>query len=195
MTEEWLRTDEYGEVKDTLRACIDFSQRLVADPTYWKWLIIGIHNAVQGCMVIALTHSDGSGAITDKDAQAWRKAYLNDGPWPTKPEKLMRFLDLYDRIKEKGRIDYSNEHFTTNSTQDRSMKKLNDLRNRFIHFTPEGWSLELIALPQIICDCLEMCSSLIRVSGRFRIFVDYKDGELENLISVVTKNCLELTEL
>ncbi len=32
MSEDWLRTDEYGEVRDTLRACVDFSQNWLLTP-------------------------------------------------------------------------------------------------------------------------------------------------------------------
>jgi len=46
--------------------------------------------------------------------------------------------------------------FKPSGTQDRSIKKLNSLRNEFIHFVPKGWSLEVSGLPQIVDDCLDV---------------------------------------
>jgi hypothetical protein len=68
--DNWLRTDEYGEVKQTLRACIDFAQKIPTDIAYSKWLILAMHNLVQGFMVIALTRSDGFGAMRREDCEA-----------------------------------------------------------------------------------------------------------------------------
>jgi hypothetical protein len=189
MTERFLRTNEYCEVRDTLRACLDFYEKSGIDRSYWKWLIIGIHSAVQGCMVIALTHSDGSGAVIPRDAKAWNDALLNDTDLPKLLPKLMCFPELYERIKMPGRIDYSQQHFVPTPSHDRSIKRLNEYRNEFIHYSPKDWSLDLPGIPRLVRDCLEVCSFLISASGRFRIFSEYQEGELKALVAAVSERC------
>lgn len=44
--------------------------------------------------------------------------------------------------------------FTPGLTHDRSMARLNDFRNEFIHFTPKGWALQLAGLPTSCLDGL-----------------------------------------
>ena len=91
-------------------------------------------------MVIALTRSDSFGATDVKQEKAWREAYAKGNPLPTDQEKLLSFLDLYDKIKRKGMLPYSSaERFVPGGSQGRSMKKLNFIRNEFVHFTPKGW--------------------------------------------------------
>lgn len=179
----WLRTDEYEEVGTTLRACRKFIEFAKTDITYWKWVFIALHNAVQGCMVIALTHSDGLGALNPKQERLWRKAHANSENLPPMREKLLSFLELYERTKQKESLPSSTKtRFVPRGTQGRSMKKLNQIRDEFIHFTPKGWALNLCGAPQVAIDCLEVAAFLVAHSGRFCIHASYQEGELINLI-------------
>ncbi len=184
----WLDTDEYEEIVATLRACQHFFSLATQDVTYWKWVFIALHNIVQGCMVIALTRSDSFGAKDAKQEKAWREAYAKGNPLPTDQEKLLSFLDLYDKIKRKGMLQYSSaERFVPRGSQGRSMKKLNFIRNEFVHFTPKGWSLELSGAPRIAIDCLDVAEFLVKRSNRFMIFTSFKEGEMLGLIDELKK--------
>jgi len=37
--------------------------------------------------------------------------------------------------------------FIVKPDHDWAVKKLNELRNQFVHFAPKGWSLDLLGLP------------------------------------------------
>ena len=50
--------------------------------------------------------------------------------------------------------------FLPNGNESRSVRKLNRLRNTFIHFMPQGWSLELSGMPDICLDCLSIVARL-----------------------------------
>lgn len=50
--------------------------------------------------------------------------------------------------------------FKPSGSQGESVKRLNRLRNEFIHFVPKGWSLEISGLPQIFFDCLNIIEFL-----------------------------------
>jgi hypothetical protein len=184
----WLRTDEYEEILATLKACRRFLTLVTEDASYWKWVFIALHNAVQGCMVVALTRSDRFGAIDPEQEREWHEAYARKEKLPRLREKLLSFLKLYEKIKKKGTLQSSAvERFKPTGTQGYSMKKLNEVRDDFIHFTPKGWSLELNGAPQLAIDCLEVAAFLVSNSGRFCIFTSFKDGELLGLIRDLQK--------
>jgi len=155
----YLDTDEEQEVSNALQMAARFSEGLEAEPHLWRWVIIALHNAVQGMMVLSLRHGNGFLALTDKCCQEWMDAHQNGTPYP--PEKLDRFEKLYDKVKHReiGSIG-GNQPFVPQGTEGKNIKRLNRFRNKFIHFTPQGWSLELDGLPQICCDCARLISFL-----------------------------------
>ncbi len=126
----------------------------------WRWVIIALHNATQGFMVLALQHGNGLLALSNRSYKEWFDAYENNKPCPTK-EELDKFLNLYKKVKsnEYGTVG-GNTRFVPAGTQGRSIKKLNEFRNEFIHFTPKGWSLEVDGLPQICLDSLALIEFL-----------------------------------
>lgn len=158
-SQAWLRTDEYEEAASAAEAAADFSSTVLDDPYRWKWVLIAVHNTVQGFMVLALRRGNGLLALRDDIAAAWLKAHREGGPFPK--EKLDNFLNLYAKIKTDAAAGYvHSKRFTPGPTHDRSMKKLNEFRNKFIHFVPMGWSLELAGLPGICIDCLTVANFL-----------------------------------
>lgn len=156
----YYRTDEETEAADALTVSARFAPELASDMRMWRWVIIALHNGVQGFMVLSLRHGNGLLALTDESAAAWLKAYEEDAnEFP--PEQLDSYLGLYKKIKNSkwGTVG-GNQRFVPQGTQGRSIRKLNRIRNEFIHFTPKGWSLELAGLPQICLDALAVVSSL-----------------------------------
>ncbi len=146
----WLETDERQEVFVTLSACHDFLQRASAEIYYWKWVFIALHNAVQGTMVVALKQSDGFGPIRENIRRKWYKEYAETGTPPPIEEKLLWFLALYDKIKESGTLQgHEVSPYSPPGNQDWAMKKLNEIRNEYIHFTPKGWHLDLTDAPDL----------------------------------------------
>lgn len=155
----WLRTNEYEEAVSAAEAAADFSETVLKDPYRWKWVLIAVHNAVQGFMVLALRRGNGLLALRDDIAAEWLKAYRADKTLPK--EKLDNFLNLYAKIKTDAAAGWvHSKPFVSGSTHDQSMKHLNDFRNEFIHFVPKGWSLALAGLPAICLDCLSVARFL-----------------------------------
>ena len=77
-------------------------------------------------------------------------------------EKLDNFLDLYKKIKKPSKMEFyiHSKPFKPSGAQGSSIKKLNSLRNDFVHFVPKSWSLEVTGLPQIFLDCLNIIDFL-----------------------------------
>lgn len=159
MAEHWLRTDEYEEAISALEAASEWIGRIDTKMDYWKWVILAVHNATQGFMVLALRGSDGLRPLRKDVAAAWLEAYRESSEYPV--EKLDSFLDLYKKVKSDTMLFFvHSKKFAPVGSQDRSIKKLNSLRNDFIHFLPKSWSLEVSGLPQICIDCLALVEFL-----------------------------------
>ncbi len=157
-TARYLRTDEQEEAVRSLEWAEVQANLIATDCYLWKWVLISLHNAVQGFMVLGLWNGNGLLSLTPKAAEKWLIAYNNGKPFPV--DKLDNFLNLYNKIKDPNNFNtFGSSHFIP-SNHDASFKYLNDFRNEFIHFTPKGWSLELAGLPQICLDILDLIQFL-----------------------------------
>jgi hypothetical protein len=70
-------------------------------------------------------------------------------------------LNLYKKVRHRefGKIS-GNVRFIPTGTEGGDIKRLNSLRNEFIHFTPKSWSLEIDGLPRIVLATARMISFL-----------------------------------
>ncbi len=154
----YLRTDEESEVANALRMAARLTAELEADPALWRWIIIALHNAAQGMMVLSLRHGNGFLALTDECFKGTMEAHNSNLP---PPQKLDTYLNLYAKVKSPntGQVG-GNKRFSPKGTQGTSIKRLNNFRNEFSHFTPKGWSLELDGLPRICRDVIALISFL-----------------------------------
>src|SRR6478752_487934 len=98
----YLRTDEHEEAVRSLEWAEAQARSLGEDSYQWKWVLISLHNAVQGFMVLALWQGNGLLALRDKIAGKWLKAYRDGGDYPA--EKLDEFLNLYQKVKDKDNM-------------------------------------------------------------------------------------------
>ena len=163
--EIWFRTDEFEEAILSFEKVAESSELIAKDLSRWRWLVISLHNAVQGFMVLALRGTNNLAILTPKSAAEWLEAYENRSPFP-KQERLDSFLNLYKKIKSDRMLMYGHsKKFSPQRTQGRNIKRLNQLRNEFIHFIPKGWSIEVSGLPQVCIDCLSIIEFLGWESG------------------------------
>ena len=152
---EYLRTSEQEEAVRSLEWAATQAKLIEGDPYLWKWVIISLHNASQGFMVLALWNGNGLLSMTDKVAEKWLNAHQNGTPYPK--DRLDEFLNLYRKSKDPANFNYlGSAPFSGASQHDASFKDLNEFRNEFIHFTPKGWSLLLHGLPEMTLDVLAL---------------------------------------
>jgi hypothetical protein len=150
----YLQTDEAEEAVSALEMAEALLATVSDDAYQWKWAIISLHNAAQGFMLLSLRGSNGFDVISKKDAQAWTVA-IAAGKTPPAARRLETYLTLYSRTKGPRMQKFVNSRrFTPVGEQDNSIKRLNSLRNEFIHFLPKGWSLEVSGLPDLFSDVL-----------------------------------------
>lgn len=160
----WLHTDEFADTESSLRKAAQTVALVKHDLSEWKWLLESVHSATQGLFVLALSRGNGLLTLKSTHAAAWLEAYESGGPWPQKLD-LDYFLELYAKAKEHA---LRGSGFAATTAHDEAMTKLNDLRNGFIHFGAQGWSIQLAGLPSICIRCLEVAEHLGWMSGAVR---------------------------
>ena len=187
MTERWLRTNEHEEATSALEAVAEWSERVQRDIGYWRWVVLALHNTVQGFMVLSLRGSDGLRPLKDDVAAQWLTAYREGGQYPV--EKLDTFLNLYKKVKSQRMLFFvHSKTVTPTGTQGRSMKRLNALRNDFVHFLPRSWSLEVSGLPEICLDCLAVVEFLAWECGNIFWLKEGQRDRVQAAIALARSN-------
>ena len=146
----------------------------------WKWLIIGAHNALQGSMVCALSGSAGIGALEAK-LQAAMLEHLQSDTGERPRERLAPFPVLLKWVRDTQRMaEFGGEPLTLTEAERKDLASLNTFRNKFVHFTPAGWSLESAGLPRIVLTALDKAEHLmLNHPGARRRLTDRQVQEIE----------------
>ena len=76
----------------------------------------------------------------------------------------------------------------TTGSQDKSIQRLNSLRDDFIHFLPQSWSIEVSGLPMICRDCLDIIHFLGWESGNVFWYEQDKRIRAEKAITLARSN-------
>lgn len=154
-TKQWLETNEHEEAVRSLECAAVWTTNTCSDPYFWKWVLISIHNAAQGFMVLALWQGNGLLTLPSKTARKWCEAYEKGMPFPE--DRLDEFLNLYCKVKDSQSFHTIGVGpFVATAEHDESFKLLNSLRNKFIHFTPKGWRIGVTGLPNICLHVLDL---------------------------------------
>lgn len=162
---EYLRVDEREDAINALEHAVETALTLEDNPLNWKWVIVAIHNALQGALVCTMSGTDGTGALSDKSRKEmweWFEASRTDPDAPFPVEWLADPLKLYERAKDPAYMqEFGGEPLRTTQEQDDDVKRLNNLRIGFAHFTPKGWSIESVGLPRIVLNATAIIEILM----------------------------------
>lgn len=135
--EIWLRTDEVEEFIGALEHVACLACTVSESSLQWKWLILALHNALQGACTCALRGTDTAGItmLTKESAKAvwhWLDVESRKDPHPPKPdEKLATMMDLYRRV-QKARYLEEPYRLRSHHQMNKDIRKLNYLRNKFM---------------------------------------------------------------
>lgn len=165
MPQKWLITDSFAEVVSALEKLVDELHGVSAAVDRWKWVIIALHNSTQGMMVLALQGSHGLHVLNEKSAGKWLEAHDKGAPYP-EHLKMDRFLDLYEKVKSNVMLMHANStKLTPRKGQDVSIRKLNEVRNQLVHFIPQVFVLDVLELPDLCLNCVDVAEFLAWRSG------------------------------
>ncbi|NOT06191.1 MAG: hypothetical protein HOP27_16490 [Anaerolineales bacterium] len=183
MTEHWLHTDEKADLVASLAMLEVAINQTAKDIAAWKWVVIAMHSALQSAIACHLGAIGNSFLVAkQEDAEAWLKAHEDGTPYP---EMMMdSFPNLYEKLKRQEIYGYK---FVPRGTQGRSIKKINEYRNEFIHFMPKGWSLEVSGLPSMCQDCLDVINEL----DEHTLDIRWHDDVQRSSFRILLNSCLE----
>ncbi|MDK2980174.1 MAG: hypothetical protein PWQ55_521 [Chloroflexota bacterium] len=185
--ENWLRIDEEQQALLSLEFVNHQINKIEENLLNWEWVLIGIHNALQGFMVLALQGTDGLNVLNEKSAKEWMETY-NDGCEKNLNLRLNSFPNLYENIQSpRMQIFGISEIFTPKGTQNLSVRQLNKYRNEFIHFLPKGWSIEISGFPRIVIDCIDIITFLAFDSNNILWSDDDQEQKVKQLCSEIKK--------
>ncbi|MEW6351211.1 MAG: hypothetical protein AB1646_19305 [Thermodesulfobacteriota bacterium] len=160
--DHYLRSDERLDTMTSLEMVCEQLPKVVDEPHRWKWVVIALHNALQGSMVLALKGSAGLDVMTDKNAKKLLAFLTQDGASSPKLW-LDDFGSLFRKIQRPecmARL-VGSRHFEPKGTQTDSVKILNEIRNTFIHFFPKTQSTAVHDLLAILQDCIDIIDFLL----------------------------------
>lgn len=163
----FLETDAVN----TLALVAELLPRVERESHLWKWVVIGLHNAIQAYMVLAVWGGDHRRITSERSLEHQRKRHDGDDSeaWQERYH-LAPFPDLYEKIKEVEPSESSprakwldpkaSGPFVASEAVDASVAKLARLRDEFIHFRPQRVAHNLLYFPWMIRDCLGVISFL-----------------------------------
>ncbi|HXG28955.1 MAG TPA: hypothetical protein VNJ47_08910 [Nevskiales bacterium] len=154
-----LHTNHWVDAVSSLEAAQEYAGRVTSDERQWKWLVIAVHCSVQGFMALALEHGNGLLVMKEEITAKWLKAHEAGTAYPD--PKMDYFLNLYEKVKSQDVCCYvGSKSFAATESHDYCMKKLNELRNGFIHFYPQSWSIAFSGLANVCLRCLDVAEFL-----------------------------------
>ena len=185
--EIWLRTDEGEESVSSLMMVRDASTLVSSDLSQWKWIVIALHNSLQGFMVMSLRNSNDFQIMPKKLANEYYEAYRDNKTLPK--VKLDCFLKLYKKVKNDKHMKHFiySKPLPQSNDNDWCVNKLASFRDDFIHFTPKGWSIEVSGFPLICLTIIEIIRFLCCESGN----VNWYNSELGEKAQVILSECEE----
>ena len=151
----YARFDQFEDVLASTDLLAIVAPRLPGQPSLWKWMIIATHNSLQGALVCAISDTSKTN-ILKKDSAEARLTWLASLRGPSPPPHLDDFIPLVKKYRKKYPGYIATQQF------EQICKLHTEFRNSFIHFVPEGWSIELAMLAAIIRTCLDLTEAAMR---------------------------------
>jgi hypothetical protein len=198
----FLKFDEQQDAVFSLRMLNELLEKIPQDDQYWKWVIIALHSALQGFMVLACQGPDKLAIISDyKGAQQKTQCYFRQVlGYDTETEinlpdlGLKKFSQLYDCIKLPEIMERSDgaRTFIPEERHDTSVKELNEIRGNFIHFFPKSRFEDPMDFVRIANDCIEVISFLVSESYAIAWYRLDLENQTELLISEITSKLNKL---
>jgi hypothetical protein len=134
-------------------------------------------------MVLALTGTNSLLTYSDECAKEWLRCYENETALPDC--YLDKFMNLYQKIKSDRFLLFLNtQKYQPTSSQKRNIKRLNDIRNTFVHYKIDLFMASQSDFPfEIILDCLNFIEFLALKSNNIFWGEEENKSTVEKLLN------------
>lgn len=148
---KYLSLSEETNALDYLKQAATFIKKTPENVTAWKWVVISLHGALYGFAVAASRGTDYENILTKKG-------------------NLLGIWEILNKCQDPNYMGMliNSRHLELTDSQSESIKTLIIwLRNKFQHFKPRLWSIEIHGMPQIVLDVLEVIRFLARETNTY----------------------------
>lgn len=170
--EPWHGFDQSDQAVGALGLVAHLLPQVGDDAYLWKWVIVGLHDALQGFVGLALRRTDGAQLLTSKHEEEtyerWRREREAGAPvLEVGKRSVDSFLNLFEKIQNPDRMrQYVHSRaFTPTPAQDDGVRILDRLRNDFTHYSDTTRVVLVAELPRVAVDCLSVIDWLLNESN------------------------------
>ena len=170
MDERYLSFSEETNALDYLEHAARFIREAASGDNAWKWVIIALHGAIYGFAICACKGTDYY-TVTKKTKRGRRLIPFSDALKACQDPRRMRMT-----VRSKALVLSVGQKAAINKLQE-------PLRNRFEHYTPGGWHIEIHGMPIIAIHCLGVLRFLALETGNYTMLTGDQYARVETLIS------------
>jgi hypothetical protein len=185
--DEW-RIDEEQEAVEGARFLKLMLRQARADPYFWKWVVVAMHNAVHACFVLALKGTWPVNLLPDEiRKKVLREQHSRNFDARVYDAKIAPFLELYKRVQNDDfmLLLTISKSLPGDTDRDESIEWLNRTRNEFIHTRSMTYIRDVSAYPRRLLHALSVMDFLVRQSGNVHFFKDQNAQDMENELAQV----------
>jgi len=179
---KWLRFTEEDNALDYLEKASFHISQTEKDKKSWKWVILSLHGALYGFAICAI-----KGTNPDRVTYTTKEGKV----------KLISFDDALNRCQDHQWMwiyGHSKTLVLTNNQKWSIDKLKKEFRNKFEHYQPVAWSIEIHGMPQIAIHVLDVIRFLAIDSGNIFSSSQNKQRKIKSLI-FQSKKFLKRTKL
>jgi hypothetical protein len=154
-TAKWLRLTEEQNALDYLEKAHRAIQRVDAIPTEWKWVVIGLHNALYSFGICALKGSN------------WELVTLKT----KRGNRLIGFDETVKRVQSSSHMGFYtySKPVVLSSPQKDAIRWFKKYRDYFEHYIPLSWSILKQDLPLFSIEILDVLRLLVLDTGNVHL--------------------------
>ena len=164
---KYLSFSEETNALDYLELAADFIKKTPDNVNAWKWVVISLHGALYGFAVAAARGTDYENILR-------KNGYL------------LGFWKVLNKCQDPNhmRMLINSKHLELTDSQSESIETLVKwLRNKFQHFKPGFWSIEIHGMPQIAIDVLEVIRFLARETNTYVHLTEKEERLVDKLVT------------
>jgi hypothetical protein len=165
-----------SHIIDYLEKTLFYIKSVDSKPTDWKWVILSLHSALYNTAICASRGNNNDWiTVESKDRKTWTPRRDLISIWKAlKDCQDINIMKIYIHSKEL-RLDDSEKE---------NIRKLTEtFRNKFEHFQPWSWMIEIHWFPHICIDVLNVIYFLIFESQNCINFDESQKNEIRRIIN------------